>query len=53
MKTASVKPDSVSMVNSTPEAPMSDRTICCTPADRATVSCSKRWCTRYAMARSL
>src|SRR5215212_4311295 len=35
MKTASLKPDSVSIVNITPEAPMSERTICCTPADRA------------------
>ena len=40
MNTASAKPDSVSMVNMTPEAPMSERTICCTPADRATASCS-------------
>ncbi len=46
MKTASEKPDSVSMVNITPEAPMSERTIFCTPADRATASWSKAWCTR-------
>ncbi len=41
MNTASSNPDSVSMVNMTPEAPMSERTIFCTPADRATASCSK------------
>ena len=46
MNTASVKPDSVSMVNMTPDAPMSERTIRCTPADSATASWSKSWCTR-------
>ena len=38
MKTASEKPDSVSMVNITPEAAGSERTIRCTPAERATTS---------------
>ena len=38
MKTASVKPDSVSIVNITPDAPRSDRTIRCTPAESATCS---------------
>ena len=46
MNTASVKPDSVSIVNITPDAPTSERTIRCTPADSATSSCSKPWCTR-------
>ena len=46
MNTASSKPDSVSIVNITPEAPMSERTICCTPAESATASWSKSWCTR-------
>ena len=46
MKTASSKPDSVSMVNMTPEEPMSERTIFCTPADSDTASWSKPWCTR-------
>ena len=36
MKTTSRKPDSVSSVNITPLAPMSERTMCCTPTDRAT-----------------
>jgi hypothetical protein len=44
--TASVNPDSVSMVNITPDAPTSDRTIRCTPADNATWSWSNPWCTR-------
>jgi hypothetical protein len=34
------------MVNTTPEAPTSERTIRCTPADSDTASCSKPWCTR-------
>ena len=42
MNTASGKPDSVSMVNMTPEAPTSERTIRCTPADSATAACSNR-----------
>jgi len=46
METTSRKPDSVSRVNSTPEAPTSERTISCTPADRNTSSCLKPWCTR-------
>ena len=37
----------------TPLAPRSLRTICCTPTDSPTSECSKPWCTRYAMARSL
>ena len=53
MNTARSNPDSVSTVNSTPEAPTSDRTIRWTPAERATSWWSKPWCTRYAIARSL
>ena len=53
MNTASSNPDSVSIVNITPDAPTSERTIRCTPTDSATVSCSKPWWTRYAIARSL
>jgi hypothetical protein len=40
MNTASLNPDSVSMVNITPDAPRSDRTIRWTPADKATAWCS-------------
>ena len=36
MNTASRKPDSVSSVNITPALAMSERTMRCTPADRAT-----------------
>ena len=46
MSTASVKPDSVSMLNITPEAPTSLRTMRCTPADSATSSWAKPLCTR-------
>ncbi|CKS01865.1 Uncharacterised protein [Mycobacterium tuberculosis] len=46
MNTTSSKPDSVSMVNMTPAAPRSERTMRCTPADSATTSCSKPLCTR-------
>jgi hypothetical protein len=46
MNTASAKPDSVSMVNSTPEAPMSERTMRWMPADSATTEWSKLLCTR-------
>ena len=46
MKTTSVKPDSVSMVNITPAAPRSERTMRCTPADSATSACAKPLCTR-------
>jgi len=46
MKTASVKPDSVSIVNITPEEPMSERTMRCTPAEMPTASWAKSWCTR-------
>ena len=53
MKTASLNPDSVSMVNITPDAARSERTIRCTPADSATCSWANPWWTRYAMARSL
>lgn len=41
MKTASLKPVSVSMVNMTPDAPTSERTIRCTPAESATSECVK------------
>ena len=34
------------IVNMTPEAPTSERTIRCTPADSATASCANSWCTR-------
>ncbi len=37
MNTTSSKPDSVSMVNITPAAPRSLRTMRCTPADSATI----------------
>ncbi len=53
MNTTSGKPDSVSMVNMTPAAPRSLRTMRCTPADSATCACSKPLCTRYEIARSL
>ena len=46
MNTASVNPDSVSMVNITPEAPTSERTIRCTPAESATSAWVKPWWTR-------
>ena len=46
MNTACSKPDSVSTVNMTPEEPMSERTIFCTPALSATAACSKSWWTR-------
>jgi hypothetical protein len=41
MNTTSSKPDSVSMVNITPAAPKSERTIRCTPADKATSAWAK------------
>lgn len=53
MNTASLKPDSVSIVNITPAAPTSERTMRCTPADSATSACVKPLCTRYEIARSL
>src|SRR5260363_379723 len=53
IKTTSLKPDSVSSVNITPEAARSERAIRCTPADNAISACAKPWCTRYAVARSL
>ena len=43
MNTAWSKPDSVSTVNMTPLAPMSERTIFCTPALSATEAWSKSW----------
>ena len=46
MNTASSKPDSVSIVNITPEEPTSERTIRCTPAEMPTSPCSNPWCTR-------
>ena len=41
MKTASGKPDSVSIVNITPELPRSLRTMRWMPADSATPACAK------------
>ncbi len=41
MKTASLKPVSVSMVNITPEAPTSERTMRWMPAESATSECVK------------
>ena len=46
MNTASRKPDSVSSVNMTPAAPVSERTMRCTPAESATLACTKPLCTR-------
>ena len=43
MKTASLNPDSVSMVNITPEAARSERTIRWIPAERATCSWANPW----------
>ena len=40
-KTTSRKPDSVSSVNMTPAAPVSERTMRCTPADKATSAWSE------------
>ncbi len=41
MKTTSRNPDSVSSVNITPEHARSERTIFCTPTERATLMWSK------------
>ena len=46
MNTTSSKPDSVSSVNMTPEAPRSLRTIRWTPADSATSAWANPWWTR-------
>ena len=46
MNTTSSKPDSVSMVNMTPLAPRSLRTMRWMPAERATSAWAKPWCTR-------
>jgi phosphoenolpyruvate synthase/pyruvate phosphate dikinase len=43
LRTTSRKPDSVSSVNITPAAPVSERTIRWTPAESATMSWSKPW----------
>ena len=40
------KPESVSIENITPEAPMSERTIRCTPMERATSRWSKPFTSR-------
>ena len=41
MRITSRKPDSVSRVNMTPAAPLSERTMRWMPADRATISWAK------------
>jgi len=41
MNTTLSNPDSVSSVNITPAAPLSLRTMRCTPADNATAECTK------------
>ncbi len=46
MKTASANPDSVSIVNITPELARSLRTMRWMPADSATPACAKPLCTR-------
>ncbi len=46
MNTTWSKPDSVSIENITPEAPESERTMRCTPADSATSAWAKFLCTR-------
>jgi hypothetical protein len=46
MNTTSRKPDSVSMVNMTPAAPMSLRTMRWTPAEIDTSACENPLCTR-------
>ncbi len=46
MKTTSRKPDSVSIVNATPAAPRSLRTMRCTPAEIDTSAWEKPLCTR-------
>jgi len=46
MVTASLKPDSVSMENITPAEAKSERTIFCTPMDRAMAKWSKPLSTR-------
>ena len=42
MTTTSLKPVSVSIENITPEPPRSERTICCTPIDSATIDAALR-----------
>ena len=41
IRTTLSKPVSVSIENMTPDPPMSERTICCTPTDSATFMWSK------------